>query len=103
MQSGWPDLNRRPLRPEPGTQGYEEAVHERLRRSATPRPPRDTASDRVCRMLSAPIPLPNSDTAPVRRLRASRLDFGRETNSLSNTAGSRSPWAATLGDLRGWR
>ncbi len=32
--SGWPDLNRRPLRPEPGTHPFDHTGQTRLRRSA---------------------------------------------------------------------
>src|SRR5215470_474116 len=67
--SGWPDLNRRPLRPELGALENDLPVQACLRRPATSDDgeiPCLTASHRSDRMLSAPIWLPNSDTAPVR-------------------------------------
>jgi|CZKT01.1.fsa_nt_gi hypothetical protein len=51
-------------------------------------------------MLSAPIPLPNSDTAPMCRRRVSHQDLGRDGNTLSNTVGLGSPAAATVRELR---
>jgi hypothetical protein len=61
--SGWPDLNRRPLRPELSAQPGKSAG---LRHSGTSEAfNRDTmaASDRTCQPVTAPIPLPKSDTA----------------------------------------
>ena len=60
--SGWPDLNRRPLRPEQGALTYKRSVHGRLRRSQTPgRLPRPCLSASDGR---PPLPFRSQNRAP---------------------------------------